>query len=72
MYDEMNRVSRHLIIIYDYNEHRSLHIDFIEWLEGGDYFNFIKEIKSELKDKFGDLSIVNANIRSSLYIYEKK
>lgn len=71
MYDEMNRVSRHLIIIYDYNEHRSLHIDFIEWLEGGDYFNFIKEIKSELKDKFGNLSIVNANIRSSLYIYEK-
>lgn len=71
MYDEMNRVSKQLIIIYDYNEHRSLLIDFIEWIEGGDYFNFIKEIKSELEERFGKISIVNANIRSSLYIYKK-
>lgn len=71
MYDEMNRISKKLIIIYDYNEHRSLFIDFIEWLEGGDYFNFIKEIRSELEERFGNISIVNANIRSSLYIYKK-
>lgn len=71
MYDEMNRISKNLVIIYDYNEHRALHTDFIEWLEGGDYFNFIKEVRSELKSSLGDIRVINANIRSSLYIYEK-
>lgn len=72
MYNEMERISKHLVIIYDYNEHRAIFTDFIEWLEGGDYFNFIKVIRSELEERFGNIRIVNANIRSSLYIYEKK
>lgn len=68
MYDEMKRISKHLVIIYDYNEHRGLITDIAEWLEGGDYFNFIKTIKHELNEKFSDVKIVNANIRSALYI----
>jgi len=68
MYDEMIRITKHLVIIYDYNEHRGLITDLAEWLEGGDYFNFIKTIKNELNDKFEDLTIINANIRSALYI----
>ena len=68
MYDEMRRVTKNLIIIYDYNEHRGLITDIAEWLEGGDYFNFIKTIKHELKEQFKDVEIKNANIRSALYI----
>jgi ubiquinone/menaquinone biosynthesis C-methylase UbiE len=68
MYDEMKRVTKNLIIIYDYNEHRGLITDIAEWLEGGDYFNFIKTIKHELKEQFKDVEIKNANIRSALYI----
>ena len=68
MYDEMKRITKHLIIIYDYNEHRGLITDMAEWLEGGDYFSFIKTIKNELKEKFKDVTIINANIRSALYI----
>lgn len=68
MYDEMIRITKHLVIIYDYNEHRGLITDIAEWLEGGDYFNFIKTIKYELNEKFSDVKIVNANIRSALYI----
>ncbi|MGD9566937.1 MAG: class I SAM-dependent methyltransferase [Sedimentibacter sp.] len=68
MYDEMKRITKHLVIIYDYNEHRGLITDIAEWLEGGDYFNFIKSIKYELNEKFSDIKIINANIRSALYI----
>lgn len=68
MYDEMKRITKHIIIIYDYNEHRGLITDIAEWLEGGDYFNFIKTIKCELNEKFKDVTIINANIRSALYI----
>lgn len=68
MYDEMKRITKHLVIIYDYNEHRGLITDIAEWLEGGDYFNFIKTIKQELNEKFSDVKIVKANIRSNLYV----
>ena len=68
MYDEMKRITKHLVIIYDYNEHRGLITDIAEWLEGGDYFNFIKTIKNELNKKFIDVTIIHANIRSALYI----
>ncbi|WP_312811274.1 class I SAM-dependent methyltransferase [Sedimentibacter sp.] len=68
MYDEMKRITKHLVIIYDYNEHRGLITDIAEWLEGGDYFNFIKTIKQELNEKFNDVKIVKANIRSNLYV----
>ncbi|WP_313340464.1 class I SAM-dependent methyltransferase [Sedimentibacter sp.] len=68
MYDEMKRITKHLVIIYDYNEHRGLITDIAEWLEGGDYFNFIKIIKQELNEKFSDVKIIKANIRSNLYI----
>lgn len=43
MYAEMSRVSRHLVIIHDYNQTRSLGTDLVEWFERGDYFTFIKE-----------------------------
>lgn len=68
MYDEMIRITKHLVIIYDYNDRRGIITDIAEWLEGGDYFNFIKTIKHELNEKFNDVQIVNANIRSALYI----
>lgn len=70
MYEEMARVTRHLVIIYDYNEHREPITDIMEWLEGGDYFNFIKVIKQELNEKFGDIKIIRANKRSNLYVAE--
>ena len=70
MYEEMARVTKHLVIIYDYNEHREPITDIMEWLEGGDYFNFIKVIKHELNEKFGSIKIIRANKRSNLYVAE--
>lgn len=68
MYNEIKRISKHLVIIYDYNGYRELITDIAEWLEGGDYFNFIKTIKHELNENFSNVKIVNANKRTALYI----
>ena len=75
MYAEMSRVARHYVVIYDYNENRSLFTTFVEWLEGGDYFHFIKnaepEMKdcvSELKSCFTDVRVVDVDTRAAWYI----
>ncbi len=75
MYVEMSRVARHFVVIYDYNDNRSLFTTFVEWLEGGDYFHFIKnaepEMKdcvSELKSCFTDVNVVDVDTRAAWYI----
>lgn len=68
MYKEMRRVSRHSVVLIDYNEKRSLIINVAEWLEGGDYFNFIKNVKDELKKQFGAIKLINTGKWSSTYI----
>ncbi|MEI7615554.1 MAG: class I SAM-dependent methyltransferase [Actinomycetota bacterium] len=68
MYKEMSRITKRLIIIHDYNEKRSVLTDIAEWLEGGDYFNFIKIVKSELKNSFYDVSEIKVDPQASWYI----
>lgn len=68
LYAEMKRVATNAVVILDYNEHRSVGSDIIEWAEGGDYFNFIKVIKEELMDRFGNLKVIKTGKRSALYI----
>lgn len=50
LYMEMSRVARNKVVIHDYNMNRSLPTSIVEWLEGGDYFRFIKHAKKEMKD----------------------
>jgi ubiquinone/menaquinone biosynthesis C-methylase UbiE len=68
MYVEMARVTKYKLIIYDYNPNRRLLNDFVEWLEGGDYFNFIKEVVPELENLFGEVQVVNVGKRAAWYI----
>lgn len=68
MYAEMSRITRHMILIYDYNEKRSVLTDFVEWLEGGDYFNFIKKAKTEMKKSFREVHVINSGVRGAWYI----
>jgi len=72
MYQEMNRVTKNKIIFYDYNSKRSLLSDVVEWLENGDYFNFIKQAESEMKENFNDLEIVKVDTMASLYVCTPK
>lgn len=72
MYAEMSRVSKSKVIIYDYNEKRSLPTTIIEWLEGGDYFNFIKSAESEMRECFSDVKTVYVGVRATWYICSPK
>lgn len=75
MYAEMSRVAKHYVLIYDYNDKRSLLITIIEWLEGGDYFHFIrnaepemKDCVSEMKSCFSEVNVVDVDTRAAWYI----
>lgn len=72
MYAEMSRVTKSKVIIYDYNEKRSIPTTIIEWLEGGDYFNFIKNAESEMRECFSDVKTVYVGVRATWYICTPK
>lgn len=71
MYSEMARVTKRLVIIYDYNERRTLITDIAERLEGGDYFNFIRTAEAELRESFGNVRRLDAGGFSTWYVCEK-
>lgn len=66
----MCRVSKGKIIFHDYNENRSLLTDIAEFLENGDYFNFIKVAKLEMEKHFKDVRIVNVDKKAVWYILQ--
>ena len=68
LYREMSRITKKTIIIYDYNEKRSLLTNIIEWLEGGDYFNFIKNARIEMQEYFNDLYVLDMGDHASCYV----
>lgn len=72
MYAEMSRVAKSKVIIYDYNEKRSFMTTIIEWLEGGDYFNFIKNAESDMRECFSDVKTVYVGVRATWYICTPK
>jgi len=47
---------------------RSPVTNIAEFAEGGDYFHFIRVVKDELRDYFGNLEIVPTEKRSCCYI----
>lgn len=75
MYAEMSRVAREYVIIYDYNNKRSFFTSIIEWLEGGDYFHFIKHAAPEMKEClaemrtcFSEVQVIQVDVRANWYI----
>lgn len=68
LYEQMSRVTKSKIIIYDYNRNKSLLTTIIEWLEKGDYFYFIENAEAEMKDCFSDVKVIPVSSRASWYI----
>lgn len=71
LYEEMKRVSKKYVILHDYNEKRGILTTIIEWLERGDYFNFIKVAKDELDSVFFDVKAIDVDTRAAWYICRK-
>lgn len=67
-YTEMNRIAKHKVILHDYNDNRNLLTSLAEWLERGDYFNFIKQAQEEIADHFRELRVVQVDTRAVWYI----
>jgi len=79
MYQEMQRLAKEYVIFHDFNQNRSLAISFIEWLEGSDYFRFIKTARSEfteckagLEKCFEEVTEVKVAPQASWYICKVK
>lgn len=70
LYKEASRLAKEKVIFHDYNENRALLTTIIEWLEQGDYFNFIKVAETEMKEHFKDVKVVDVYKRAAWYILE--
>ncbi len=68
LYKEASRVAKEKVIFHDYNENRALLTTIIEWLERGDYFNFIKVAESEMKEHFKQVRVIDVYKRAAWYI----
>jgi len=68
LYHEASRLAKTMIVFHDYNKKRALVTDMAEWLEGGDYFNFIKIVESELTEFFGRIQVLNVSKSSAWYV----
>ena len=64
---EMKRVAD-LVIVYDYYGKRHFFTDIVEFVEQGDYFNFMKQFNGEFKSFFPEHAIFPINSGSALYI----
>ena len=72
LYEQMSRVTKGQVIIYDYNKNRSLLTTIVEWLEKGDYFYFIKNAEEEMKHCFADVRVIDVSARAAWYICTPK
>ena len=65
---DMKRVSARYVILHDYAQKRKPLTDIIESLEGGNYFEFIKTIRSELDSLFTEVAVVSVGDNANWYI----
>jgi len=68
MYAEMSRIARNKVIIYDYNQKKSILTTLVERLEGGDYSNFIKNVETEMRQYFPQVEVIQVARQSNWYI----
>lgn len=68
IYQEMARLTKQHVLFHDYNPHRNIWVSIIEWIEHGDYFNFIKQIPHDFSTIFPLVKIVAQEGTSSWYL----
>ncbi|MFH2114061.1 MAG: class I SAM-dependent methyltransferase, partial [Spirochaetota bacterium] len=68
LFTEMRRLSRGLVLLHDYTPNRHPLTSLIEYLEGGDYFNFIQTGEAEMRAVFTNVDVVKVGPRAAWYI----
>ena len=70
LYAAMKGLAIKRVIIMDYNNRRSLLTSLIEWLEHGDYFNFIRLAESEMRQNFPNVQVIQTGKLAAWYVCE--
>ncbi len=65
---EAARLSRGKVLFHDYSPVRNILTDIIEFIEGGDYFNFIRTGLEEMKEIFKFVEVIKVNKHTNWYI----
>ena len=68
LFAEMRRLSRDTVLFQDYTPDRSLLVTIVEYLEHGDYFNFIRTGLPELREAFPSVQVVRVGPRAAWYV----
>jgi ubiquinone/menaquinone biosynthesis C-methylase UbiE len=68
LFEESKRLAKEQVIFHDFNQKRSIFIDFVEWLEGGDYFNFIYSGSQEMEKIFSSVRAIEMGRFISWYL----
>ncbi len=69
---EAARITRGPVVFFDYIGPGSVFTDFIERLEGGDYFGFLATGRNEMEQVFGTVKTVSAGVQSAWYVCENE
>ncbi|MDA3809229.1 MAG: class I SAM-dependent methyltransferase [Spirochaetaceae bacterium] len=68
LFMESARLSKGLVLFHDYNTSRNIVINVIEYMEDGDYFNFIKNGLEEMTKVFSKVTVININKFNNWYL----
>ena len=68
LYQEAIRLSRGKVLFHDYSSERNIMTNIIEFIEGGDYFNFIRTGLREMEDLFSSVEVVRIKKNTNWYI----
>ena len=70
-YKETSRITKEYVLFQDYSPDRKWYISFIEWIERGDYFNFVRAIPEEFENNFDQVQIFKINPHTDWYLCKK-
>ncbi|WP_304223295.1 class I SAM-dependent methyltransferase [Gracilinema caldarium] len=70
LFREARRLSRGLVLFHDYTPDRHLLISIIEYLEGGDYFGFIKTGLEDMQSVFSSVRQIRVGKQAAWYLCE--
>ena len=64
---EAARLSRGKVLFHDYSSERNIMTNIIEYIEGGDYFNFIKTGLEEMQEVFSKVEVISIKKYTNWY-----
>ena len=68
LFIEAARLSGGKVLFHDYSPERSIITNIIEYIEGGDYFNFIRTGLEEMEEIFSSVEVVGIRKYTNWYI----